>query len=309
MVSMKTSPWGDGDRADALAVLRDAGFTVRGVRCTPLVSSLPSMQISQKTVGLLIDYLAANTSQATLGGELKRHNLGDADPGPDERRSSTMSKAKRADIALSAALKRGKEDELIDLATTALHDHEDDPASPDWVRELLASLRTDGFNCTATTTAVASASTRSSSTTTEIRWGITPLGYTGLPVVSLASDLANQLSTKGFTTAAGHYDQALNAFHARDWAASNSQLRTTFESVLLELANRRTKTATKGGGRAIDALQANGDLPLGPNEYVRGLWKLSHVGGSHPGLSDEEDAHHRIYAVSAMVGWLVRSFA
>jgi len=57
----------------------------------------------------------------------------------------------------------------------------------------------------------------------------------------------------------------------------------------------------------MDALQANGDLPYGLNEYVRGLWKLSHAAGSHPGLSDEDDAHHRIYSISAMVGWLVRT--
>jgi hypothetical protein len=140
------------------------------------------MHISQKTVGLLIEYLAANESQATLGGELKRHNLGDADPGPDDRRFSTMSKARRADKALGAALKGGKEDELVDLATTALRDHEDDPTAPEWVRELLASLRADGFACTATTTVVPSASAWSTNSTTEIRWAITPLGYTGLPV-------------------------------------------------------------------------------------------------------------------------------
>lgn len=267
------------------------------------------MHISQKTVGLLIDYLTSNTSQATLGGVLKRHNLGDADPGSDERRFSTMSKAKRADQALSAALKSGKQDELVDLAATALRDREDDPTAPEWVRELLASLRADGFTCSATTTPVPSTSGWSTNSTTETRWAITPLGYTGLPVVSLASDLADQLSNKGFATAAGHYNQALNAFHAGNWAASNSQLRTTFESVLLELTTRRTTVAVNGGGRAIDALHANGDLPFGPNEYVRGLWKLSHVGGSHPGLSDEEDAHHRIYAISAIVGWLVRSYS
>jgi hypothetical protein len=177
------------------------------------------------------------------------------------------------------------------------------------VRELLAALRADGFACTGTTTVVPSTSAWSTTTTTEIHWAITPLGYTGLPVVSLASDLADQLSAEGFVTAAGHYDQALNAFHARDWAASNSQLRTAFESVLIELAARRTTVAASGGGRAIDDLEANGDLPFGPNEYVRGLWKLSHVGGSHPGLSDEEGAHHRIYAISAIVGWLVRKYA
>lgn len=266
------------------------------------------MHISQKTVGLLIGYLDANTSQGTLGGVLKRHNLGDADPGPDDRKFSSMSKAKRADAALGAAFKRGKESDLLDLATSALRDHEDDPVSPKWVHELLASLRADGFACTATTTVVKVATTWASADT-ETQWAITPLGYTGLPVASLASDLADQLSMKGFTTAAGHYDQALNAFHARNWAASNSQLRTTFESVLLELATQRTGTTANGGGRAIDALDTNGDLPFGPNEYVRGLWKLSHVGGSHPGLSDEEDAHHRMYAISAIVGWLVRTYA
>jgi len=282
---------------------------LRSVGVHAPLSNLTYMHISQKTVGLLIDYLAANTSQATLGGELKRHNLGDADPGPDDHKFSTMSKAKRADKALSAALKSGKEDDLVDLATTALRDREDDTSAPEWARALLASLRADGFACTATRTVVPSTSTWPASSTTEIRWAITPLGYTGLPVASLGSDLADQLSAKAFATAAGHYDQALNAFHTRDWAASNSQLRTTFESVLLELATRRTGIDATGGGRAIDALEANGDLPFGPNQYVRGLWKLSHLGGSHPGLSDEEDARHRIYAVSAIVDWLVRTYA
>lgn len=267
------------------------------------------MHISQKTVGLLIDYLDGSSSQSKLGGELKRHNLGDADPGPDNRPFSQMSKATRADMALSAAFKKGKEDELIDLACTALRDQEDDAGAPEWVRDLLASLRADGFACTPTRTVVPPTSSWSTSSTTDIRWSITPLGYTGLPVASLASDLAEQLSAKEFATAAGHYDQALNAFHARDWAASNSQLRTTFESVLLELALRRTGATAAGGGRALDALEGNGDLPFGPNEYVRGLWKLSHAGGSHPGLSDEEDARHRIYAISAIIGWLVRRYA
>ena len=45
--------------------VRKRSLTERGVHA-PL-SNLLSMHISQKTVGLLIDYLTANTSQATLG--------------------------------------------------------------------------------------------------------------------------------------------------------------------------------------------------------------------------------------------------
>lgn len=266
------------------------------------------MHISQKTVGLLIEHVARHESQATLGAFLKRHGLGDADPGPDERKFSEMSKAKRADKALSAALRSEKEDELVDLAVTALRNQEETSKAPGWVLDLLGSLRADGFSCTPTSTSVPPTSTWGTPTT-EVRWTVTPLGYTGLPIASLSSDLADQLKSKGFTTAAGHYDQALDALRKQNWASSNSQLRTTFESVLLELARARTGSTVVGGGAAIDALQKNGDLPYGPNEYLRGLWKLSHPGGAHPGLSNEEDALHRIYAISAIVGWLVRSFA
>lgn len=273
------------------------------------LSSLVFMRISQRTVGLLIEFLEASTSQATLGGMLKRHNLGDADPGPDERPFSSMSKAKRADKALGDAYKKEKETDLIQLAETALRNQVGDDSAPEWVRDLLGALRQDGFDCSSTTLATPPTSAWSRSVDSEIRWKITPMGYTALPVVALASDLASQLTAKNFTTAAGHYDQALNAFHAQDWAASNSQLRTTFESVLIELALRRAGVAAGGGGKAIDALENNGDLSYGPNAYVRGLWKLSHPGGAHPGLSDEEDARHRIYSVSAMVSWLVRVFA
>lgn len=265
------------------------------------------MQISQRTVGLLIEYVEGATSQATLGGLLKRHNLGNADPGVDNRRFSSMSKAKRADKALSAAFTSEKEDDLIDLAVTALRDQDGSASAPEWVRDLLASLRADGFSCTPSTTTVPATSSWASPTT-ETRWAITPLGYTALPVSALSSDLADKLRTAGFPVAASHYDQALDAFLGRNWAASNSQLRTTFEAVLLELAGMHTGTTPSGGGSAIDALKKQGILDYGPDAYIRGLWKLSHPGGSHPGLSNEEDAHHRMYAISAMVGWLVRSY-
>lgn len=264
------------------------------------------MPISQKTVGLLSNYLERNSSQATLGRVLKSHGLGDADPGPPKGSFSNMSKAMRVDLALSAALRKGKQEEFISLAVMAL-DGKEEGSLPQWARELISSLREDGFTSRATTTKVPGMFAGSPSRT-ETRWTITPTGHTGLPVVSLSSDLAKVLDDEGFSTAAGHYDQALDAFLNGNWAASNAQLRTTLESVLCEIANRRTGSAVTAGGKAIEALAKNGDLPFGPNEYVRGVWKMSHIGGSHPGLSDEHDAQHRMYALSALVGWLVRTY-
>ena len=69
---------------------------------------VPKMHISQKTVGHLIEYVAANNSQASLGSFLMRHRLGDADRGLD-----SMSVAKRSSLALDAAFKSGKENAFL----------------------------------------------------------------------------------------------------------------------------------------------------------------------------------------------------
>ncbi|WP_433673807.1 hypothetical protein [Microbacterium gorillae] len=266
------------------------------------------MPISQRTVGLLIDYVASTSSQGNLASTLMKHNLSAGDPGPDDRPFSRMPVVKRVTTALEAAMKAGQEDDLLSLAQTALRDREENDGAPEWVRELLVSLRADGFTCTPRTTEVPAASMWAAPTT-ETRWTITPLGYSELPVATLSSDLSQQLVNEGFAVAAGHYDQALAAFHRQDWAASNSQLRTTFESVVKELLTRRTGAVATGGGAAINALQTAGALVPGQTEYLRGLWSMSHPQGSHPGLSNEQDAQHRVYAISAAVSWLVHTLA
>ncbi|MDY0913669.1 hypothetical protein [Rathayibacter festucae] len=261
------------------------------------------MRVSQSTVGHLINPVAVGTTHASLGAYLMRHSLGDEDPG----QLPGVTKIARVTTALTSAFKASKETALLALAEDTLRNHRDDDTDP-WVAQLLASLRTDGFECVATSITVTSGSEPWAPETIETTWSITPMGLAELPIAPLASDLAGQLTVKGFVTAAGHYQQALEAFHAGNWASSNSQLRTTFESVLLDLAEHRTGTRPASGGAANDVLTNNGDLTFGPEHYVRGLWKMSHASGSHPGLSDEDDARHRLYAVSAAIGWLVRSF-
>lgn len=258
------------------------------------------MSLTQRTVGHLSEYLGAQTTQGTLGPLLMRNGLSQGDPG------TGLSKAKRADAALGRALRENKEQELLDLATEILKEEPGPPSAAPWVVDLVAALRLDGYDSTPTTTETPGVGW-SGSSRTDINWLISPIGLVGVPVPPLASDVGIQLTGHSFPTAAGHYEQALDGFNRRKWASSNSQLRSTFEDVLVELAVRRTGSRPSGGGRALDALQKNGDLPAGPNEYLRGLWKMSHPGGSHPGLSDEEDAQHRLYAVSAAVGWLIRS--
>lgn len=46
----------------------------------------------------------------------------------------------------------------------------------------------------------------------------------------------------------------------------------------------------------------------GEYEYVIGLWRMSHKNGSHPGLSNDEEALFRLYAIVSLLRFLVHRF-
>lgn len=102
----------------------------------------------------------------------------------------------------------------------------------------------------------------------------------------------------------GHLDQALTAHGRGDWAAANSQLRTFYEALFDEVAlliipncasiqtgeTRRKKLAEIGFlDRNLNEWSDDG------KNFVNGSLKRLHPGGSHPGLSDEEDSTFRLH--------------
>jgi hypothetical protein len=106
------------------------------------------------------------------------------------------------------------------------------------------------------------------------------------------------LERRGWTTAAGHYRQAIEAFASGNWASANSQLRAFFEDLV-----RNAGGIPPGGGtghvqRAFDALQAAGDLVTGEQQFGKNLWNLLHANGSHPGLSDQDESRFRLLALT-----------
>jgi len=201
------------------------------------------MMISERIVGELISY-AGSYTQADLAPLLMKHGLGAGDPGI----TPNLSTAKRANMALIAAMKSRKERELLKLVETALRNHEGDSTSPEWVVNLIEFLRADGFECTATRTTFPK-SAWGTGQPDQIRWSVSEFGLTELPIAPLVSDLSDRLNSLGLIVASGHYRQALGNFRASNWAAANGQLRSTFESVLLDIALLRTGSRPAGGGR------------------------------------------------------------
>ena len=94
--------------------------------------------------------------------------------------------------------------------------------------------------------------------------------------------------------------------------SANAQLRTTFEEVVVKMAelNGYIRQQQGAGGRAINYLSSNGHLRDGDGaDYIRGLWKIVQTNGPHPGTSPAGEAHFRTQAITAAVRYLIDRFA
>ena len=259
------------------------------------------MTLSERTVGILIDQ-AAEWGHGELTSLLMRSGVGKGDPG----HGSGLSRAKRAGAALKQAHVDENDNGLLDVARNLLNTSR--PADPkeQWVQDLTASLRDDGQLTQAHIT-------QGDATTwppvpETIRWTVEPLGGDEIPLPPQAGSLQLLLEERGLTIAATHLAQAFRSFSKNDLEASNSQLRPTLESVLIFIAESRTSWRGSSGGQAIEAMNQAGLFEKGEYEYVIGLWRMSHKNGSHPGLSNDEEALFRFHAVVSLVRFLVHRF-
>jgi hypothetical protein len=119
-------------------------------------------------------------------------------------------------------------------------------------------------------------------------------------------DVSRLLKKHGFATSKGHLDQALGSHGRGEWASANGQLRTFYEGLFDEIANKIDPTASalpySENRRA--RLASLGFIDSNLNEwgndgknFVNGLFKRLHPAGSHPGLSDQDDSTFRLHVV------------
>jgi len=258
--------------------------------------------VSERTAGILIDR-ASEWGHGELTSLLMRAGVGSADPG----QGSGLSRSKRAGAALRDAFKRRNDAGLVECARLLLNGYR--PAEPDepWVRDLVASLRTDGYLAERHATPGAAGVWGEPTETYE--WTVGPLGADELPLPPQAGSVQRLLEDRGFTVAANHYGQAYRAYSSGDLEASNAQLRAAFESIAIEVARTVLGSDQPSGGAALDAMNRATVFVKGEFEFLKGLWQLSHANGSHPGLSSEQEALFRFTAITAALQFLVQRFA
>lgn len=247
------------------------------------------MSLSQRTEAIISGRAAALYSHGELTDLLKYANIGHMDPGQHKPGSWNNIRTR-----ISTAL--GKEpstETLIALATKILTQKASVHAEPEWVEELRGSLFTDGYSLNIIGE----------------KWSISPVGAGEIPLAPQVSDLEKSLLSQGFAVAANHYQQAFTSFKAQSWEACNASTRATLESFLVEVARQRAGFAPAanqgGGGHAITALNNANMFEPGEHDYVKGFWKMSHTNGSHPGLSNKEEALFRFSAATSAVTFFI----
>lgn len=133
------------------------------------------------------------------------------------------------------------------------------------------------------------------------------------------NELQTLLKKHGFQDSSGHLQQAISNFSLGNWAAANAQLRTFIEDCLSQIAvrlgcdpNENSATKRKFLGECnppfllADYNEWNSNVQK--PQYVQGLWSRLHAAGSHPGLSEEDDATFRMQIVLISARLFMRRF-
>jgi hypothetical protein len=146
-----------------------------------------------------------------------------------------------------------------------------------------------------------------------IRYSILPTDASPVPLAPEISALEAELAARGYTSVLNHYRQAVDGFTSHKYESANGDLRTTLEDLVTRLAEDHAgyprQAQASQGNAAITHMIQSGHLPENDGGLLlRGLWRLSHTNGSHPGRSDADESRFRMQVITATARFLLRQF-
>lgn len=239
---------------------------------------MPSFPLSSKTVSILVEAIVAGNTATTMQTLFLRAEV-------DQWVAEAPNKEATAQLLLRRLREDGGHEArggALELARLMLvrgkaQSGWTDPAQ--WWQDLHDAVAADGWEFD------------------ESRDILVPT-VPGAVVTDEVSWIEAELTRRAWTTAAGHYKQAVDSFAAGNWAAANSQLRSFLESLICTAGNTASGSGSGQVQRAVDTLHGAGLLLPHEAEFVKSLWRLLHSGGSHSGLSDEDEARFRLLTIT-----------
>lgn len=268
--------------------------------------------LSTKTLGV-ITKVAHDCSASELKTMLMISDLSDGDPPPIENKYEIVRKPLLA--AWRAAKDAGDVEahqaqlEFVRLLVEAFGPRPLGRAKK--IEALREALRSDGYELQTQGTGLGGLTCR-----------ILPSEPEAAPLAPEITALEAELTTRGYNEALAHYQLAVKHFTEQDHPSSNGQLRAALESLIVSLAIDHAGYTDNGkanqGGIAIKTLYTPGGKPpviVGQplperdgGAMLQGIWDISHSNGSHPGLSDAQEARIRMQLITGLAQFLLRHF-
>jgi hypothetical protein len=205
---------------------------------------------------------------------------------------------------------------LLTFATELVQRTVPNPGDPpSWFDELQHAFLADGYELTWEGEPPGTIGDGWAAFTTPgtVRYKILPTDAAPVPLAREISALEAELAARGYTSVLNHYQQAVDGFTNHKHESANGDLRAALEDLVTRLAEdhtgyRRQPQAGQGGA-AISHMIQSGHLPDDDGGLLlRGLWKLSHTNGPHPGQSDADEARFRMQVITATARFLLRHF-
>jgi hypothetical protein len=178
---------------------------------------------------------------------------------------------------------------------------------PEWTK-FVAGLRFDGFEILGGKSGVRSifdtGPQPEASNPTLSR--MLPADVPGTDFREAQSEVEMLLDRHQLVVPKGHLKLALHAFQLGNWSSANAELRNFFEGYLNEFAVRLGYMAAGDAKAKRDFLGDGAQPPFFFTEYnewhsnnqkpqfIQGMMSRMHPHGSHPGLSEEDDATFRL---------------
>lgn len=142
----------------------------------------------------------------------------------------------------------------------------------------------------------------------------------GLDFKDAENEIFVLLDRHDLSTSKGHLRQAIQNFTNGNWAAANGQMRTFFESYMVEIALRLDYSGKPDSARDVRAFLGKIEPPMllvdfnewnsndQKPQFVSGMWARMHPEGSHPGLSEQDDCAFRLHLVLISARLFLRRF-
>lgn len=123
------------------------------------------------------------------------------------------------------------------------------------------------------------------------------------------SGLEVDLHAAQFGVAATHYRQANDNLAQGNFEASNGQIRSFIEDLLISTCRLVSGRTLNDAGAALQSLRQSGFLDASEFNTARGFWDASHTNGPHHGLSNQDEALFRLHVGTAIGRYLLRKLA